>query len=248
MFSVEQSRRASFQAEIDIHAESLWSVALWLTKRWSAADTLLLKTVSKSYGSWPVFDKSISRKAWFFGILAGAYFDDRSMPPKPGTLLPLRTFELAAEASGQGRTRTSPLNSQELATLVQLSDASIKGAIARLSPESRFLLLLRFREKFSYADIAYITALREDEVKSRLSNLRRHTPRYILRQTDRVAVSLDNISSARPDRGHRTAPLVDGSVAFGAVSQLDNESGVVADSVSNQLSRQSPRHDRDSSL
>lgn len=183
MFSREQSHRESFEAEFNRHFESLLDIALWLTKRRSAAEQLLLNTATQAYRAWPKTDHASSPRVWLLGILTRMYFAGHSTRQLLGPASRREAPTRAANKPDRIPHRTPPLSASELAALIALPDASVKGAVARLSSRSRLLLLLLFRERCSYTDIAHITTLSEGEVRSRLGSLRHEATHFILLQT-----------------------------------------------------------------
>jgi DNA-directed RNA polymerase specialized sigma24 family protein len=93
-------------------------------------------------------------------------------------------------AGGQGGSRVpshfGPIDSRGLSLLNEIPGVVFRGAIARLRAQSRLIMLLRFREQFSYDEVAFITDVSEDTVKSVLSRYRQSIPRYIIEHEDRI--------------------------------------------------------------
>jgi hypothetical protein len=98
------------------------------------------------------------------------------------------------------------------------------------------MLILLYRERFSYAEIVYITDLPESTIKAMLIRLRRLMPGYILESADRLRETVDNrptvetrgrksyrehVSLARPS-AYTRAPRANAST-----ERWENEGGTV---------------------
>ncbi len=189
MPTVKTARRERFEEDTVPHLEALWRIALWLTMRRSYAETLVLKTMTQAYCSWHRDSDTAGSKAWSFRILAREFFEVGTGKRLPGRFPPEHG---TTGAKGCRRCPPTSIKGWELSLLSNLSDVSVKGATARLRVQSRLIMILLFRERFSYADIAYITNLRRDSVKSTLSRLRRLIPRYLVQNADCFVTEADS--------------------------------------------------------
>lgn len=194
-------RQVRFEKDTDPYVEGLWRTALWLTKRWSLAEQLVLKTMTEAYRSWSESDETIDSKARLFRILSREFMEAGYPKDRRDWYLPEESAATADNGNGNGngngqRAHVS-IDERELLILTKIPDVSIRGVIARLRPESRLIIILKMHEEFSYADIAFITDLRRDSVRSILQRLRRLIPQYVLhKSTCLTGVANDHPSTA----------------------------------------------------
>lgn len=206
------SRREKFERDTFPHVEALQASALWLTMRWTNAEALVLKTMTKAYRSWHNSPDRSSDKARLFRILVREVsglgyrrFQNRGYLPENG--------ETAANKdNGHGHHQSESIDRRELSQLTGIPGIYVRAAIARLRPLSRLIMTLLFRERFSHADIGYITDLRDDSVKSILSRLRRLIPRYLLQHAEspvawRVSPAAFKVRRLLPGKVKRLGPF-----------------------------------------
>jgi len=203
MNTVKSARRQRFEADTFPHLEALWRTALALTMRLSYAEDLVLRTMTKAYPTWHGSVDTVGSKTRLFRILAREFSGAGNRRNQPGQFLH-ENGKTGANNGDSGRQYGVPsIDPRELLLVSRISDVSAKGAIARLRPESRLIMLLLMRERFSHADIAYITDLRKDSVKSIFGRLRRLIPRYLIQRADcsvtaadsRTALQVQGVSS-----------------------------------------------------
>jgi DNA-directed RNA polymerase specialized sigma24 family protein len=170
---------------------------MWLTLRRSAAENLVLETMAQAYRSWQNPTETIGSKARLFRTLTRERFG--AMAPRyriePMTHCQWR----AAVGLVDNRTTKAPMAvaADDMVVLSSLSDVTVKGAVARLKVRPRLILLLLMREEFSYADIAYITDIRETTVRTLLSRLRHRIPHYLARLAE-IPIDADGCSELTP--------------------------------------------------
>ncbi|MCB2229851.1 hypothetical protein KQH82_03980 [bacterium] len=185
MDSAKSGRRKQFEKDAFPHFEALWKSALWLTMRSSSAEELLAESLTKAYLTWHDCDSELDSKARLFRVMA------REFAPV-GTRQRLAVEFLPEFGTAENNDDNSEFLSVSAARLRSLQDVTIpnmriKGAIARLRPMSRLVIILLVREEFSYAEIAYITDLRRASVKAIVGRLHRYLPRYLARYADAPA-------------------------------------------------------------
>jgi DNA-directed RNA polymerase specialized sigma24 family protein len=151
-------------------------------------ESLVLKTMTQAYHSWPGSDSTVTAKLRLFRILAREFRNTGNREQPSHWFLPPQS-EIAAgngDCDPQGSDEVAPHGGEPL-TSTEMTKMAIDRAIARLDVQPRLIMILLFRENFSYADIVYITELSKDSVKSTLGRLRRLIPRYVLKTTDSQA-------------------------------------------------------------
>ena len=183
---MKSTRRERFEEDTLGYLEALWRSALRLTMRKDLAEQLVLRTMTRAYRSWPDADDTVSAKVRLFRTLAREYSCAGTHGRHTGWFVPQQGGIAAGNGNGNGdpqHSKTSP-DQWERLTSSAVSVLSVDEAIARLDIQPRLIMILLFREHFSYSEIAYITDLPKDLVKSTLGRLRRLIPRYILKHDD----------------------------------------------------------------
>jgi DNA-directed RNA polymerase specialized sigma24 family protein len=210
MITRRSVRRQTFETDTFLHLDALYRTAVCLTMRRSLADDLVLSTMRRAYRSWHKPADAVSDKARLFRILARSFFEANPQIHKPGRYLSESLGSAALMEEGNGHHNKASIGHQQLPLLMMAPDVSVMGTIARLRPHSRLMMILLFREQFSYADIAYVTDLDENVVRSILTRLRRLVPLYLAKHAEPAAeadgdaewtdhsVSLEYLSEAVP--------------------------------------------------
>lgn len=182
MKDTRSSERRHFEEETMPYLAVLLSSAQWLTMRSSHAEKLVFGTMAHAYRNWNLIEEPVSVKARLFRALFKTFSDSDLRSHKAPWLTPKRRRHDDPEDSIALRSMDHDLQRPELALLQTLPTGAVRDAVSRLSARSRFIMLLLFREQFSYAEIGYITGLRLDSLKTILSQLRKLVPRYLIGQ------------------------------------------------------------------
>ena len=224
------------------HLDSLRQSALWLTLRGILAEELVMKTMTRSYREWHVSDDLVGNKVRLFRVLTREFFGFGRQGRQWYDSMPFRSEGSPTNASPDLRspqTRMSTIEQSQLQTLNGIPCVLVKGAIAHLRPHSRLMLMLLYREQFSYADIGYITDLPMSSVKAALTRLREQLPRYILEFAGHFNGTTDNQPVVGTDTGEsdrerqhvtHTLPFISPQVvrADTTAENWENEGGTVA--------------------
>jgi len=138
-------KRKSFETETLPYLDILWQTSLWLTMKGYKADDLVQDTYTKAFQLWDQSISEINCKTWLFNILTGLY---------------LNNFRQESHLS-------SPIfaNSAEESFFYR---NNISAAFANLPSDIRLVMLLSILGDFSYQEIAEISRLKLEIVKSRL--------------------------------------------------------------------------------
>jgi RNA polymerase sigma-70 factor, ECF subfamily len=187
-------QRVKFEQDAFPHLEALWRTALWLTTRWSKAERLVLEAMARAYETWHSPNDAVGNKARLFKtlLLEFALESGENGTSEQISSKPVST-PTTIDIGGQRYSDASTTH-QELQQLSRISEVSVKGAIARLALPARLAMILRFQEGFSYRELAYITDLHEDSIKSILNQYRRHIPQYLIRRAEAVAAADGHIA------------------------------------------------------
>ncbi|MFH2050065.1 MAG: sigma-70 family RNA polymerase sigma factor [bacterium] len=173
-------QRKRFEEATFPYLEALWRTALRLTEQRNLADNLVLKTITKAYSLWKNTTDTVCTKKWLFRILARELFEVESQQCWLGHYI--REYSAANVIDTWNFVPVS-IDNRVLSVLPSLSNENMKEAISRLKPQPRLILLLLVREHFTYEEIAYITDLQKESVRTILSRCRRQIYRYLLTQT-----------------------------------------------------------------
>lgn len=184
--------RIHFEEETFPHLAELLSSAQWLTMRSSYAEELVSGTITHAYRNWNLTEEPVSIKARLFRALFKTFLDSDLRSHKAPWLTPKRRRHDDLEDSVPLQSVDHDLQRPEFALLQTLSTGAVRDAVSRLSARSRFIMLLLFREQFSYAEIGYITGLRLDSIRAILGRLRRLVPHYLIRQTEIATIVSDH--------------------------------------------------------
>ncbi len=184
------ARRKVFEKDTSPHVDALWRTALWLTLRGSLAENLILKTMTRAYQEWQDSEDLVNSKARLFRTLTREFFGfgKHKRHCQPSSAFLSENIRTIADPQGRNpQVTTAAIGYSQLPLLADTSQVAVKGAIARLRPRSRLMLILLLRERYSYADIAYITDIRESSVKAILTRLRRLIPLYLAEHAELAA-------------------------------------------------------------
>lgn len=175
-------RRKAFENDTFPHLDALGRTALWLTMHSRLAEDLVLTAMTQAYREWQDSRESVSSKVRLFRMLAREFFGFGMRQRRYQTSTSFHSENIKTTERPEGRNlqaTTAAISRSQLPLLADIPHVAVKGAIARLRPHSRLLLILLYREHYSYADIAYITDIRESSVKAILTRLRRLLPHHL---------------------------------------------------------------------
>ncbi|MBU0985533.1 MAG: hypothetical protein KKA42_16790 [candidate division Zixibacteria bacterium] len=190
METAELGTRDEFEAEAMPHLVALWRTARLLNRRLSVAEDLVARTMIRAYRTWHDGVEAGDIRLWLFRILVREYNGTRGRWESDGEFS-LRPADFVTTAGG-GKLPDPPAlpASRKKLTPDGITVGSVRHAISRFDPRSRLIVALLLRERFSYADIAYICDLRRESVKSILVGLRNDIPLYLLQYRDQSGMEV----------------------------------------------------------
>lgn len=200
MHTTNSAQRSAFEKEAMPHLGVLWRTAVWLTMRSGIAEDLVLKTTSRAYCSWPDSVGTVGCRVWLLRIMAEEFFGALDRKDQSGWFLSESHKALVDTTDGDHSYTDASIDPRGLQVLSGMSGESVKGAIARLDPQSRFIILLLMREQLSWGEIAYVTDLPRETVRSIVSRFQRLLPRYLVRRKGRLASSSGSYNATRRHR------------------------------------------------
>ena len=157
---------AEFSRAALSHIDSLYGMALRLTRRAADAEDLVQDTYLKAFRSAHQFEAGTNLKAWLFTILHNAFRNNRRHDGRN----PVDVDSEAVErAPNEGPADQSPEQILSRQTL----DADLQAALDALPEAFRQAVWLRDVEELSYAEIARVLDVPIGTVMSRISRGRR---------------------------------------------------------------------------
>ena len=148
------------------HIDSLYGMALRLTRRAADAEDLVQDTYLKAFRSAHQFEAGTNLKAWLFTILHNTFRNNRRHDGRSPVDVDSDVVERAAN---EGPADQSP---EQLLTRQSL-DADLQAALDALPDAFRQAVWLRDVEELSYGEIARVLDVPLGTVMSRISRGRR---------------------------------------------------------------------------
>ena len=157
---------ARFEADALSHIDSLYGIALRLTRRGSDADDLVQDTYLKAFRSAAQFKRGTNLKAWLFTILYNTFRNMRRDDGRSPIDIDSEAVEQAAGSSPRD------LTPEQILTRAAL-DEDLQAALDALPGAFRQAVWLRDVEELTYAEIAEVLGIPIGTVMSRISRGRR---------------------------------------------------------------------------
>jgi RNA polymerase sigma-70 factor (ECF subfamily) len=169
-------RRGSFENEVLVHLDSLYGVAVRMTRDNAAAEDLVHDAVIKAIRAWDQYEPGTNLKAWLLRILTNTFINryrrgglERDVLEGPDAD-PLSDRWIGA-ATMRG------MREPEREALAPIVEAEVQRALDSLPEHFRMAIVLSDVEGLSYREIADVMACPIGTVMSRL-----HRGRAILQQ------------------------------------------------------------------
>jgi len=163
----ESTITTSFEETALPHLDTLYRVALRLTRDPSRAEDLVQDAVLRAFRAWDRFEPGTNARAWLVTILRNIFINDyrrsrrEPVPVNLDLIEPRLFFHDLAERDPEGE------------FFSELVDERILAAVDALPTEFREAVVLSDMEGMSYADIAQALGVPIGTVKSRLFRGRR---------------------------------------------------------------------------
>ena len=174
-FRRSSTRRTGADADADAaefaraalsHIDSLYGMALRLTRRAADAEDLVQDTYLKAFRSAHQFEAGTNLKAWLFTILHNTFRNNRRHDGRNPVDV---DSEVVERAAGEGPADQTPEQILSRQTL----DADLQAALDALPDAFRQAVWLRDVEELSYAEMAKVLDIPIGTVMSRISRGRR---------------------------------------------------------------------------
>lgn len=161
-----QPADSAFVSDALSHIDSLYGMALRLTRRPADAEDLVQDTYLKAFRASGQFERGTNLKAWLFTILHNTFRNMRRHDGRNPVDVDSDKVELAVDRVAESQ---SP---EQLLTRATI-DVDLQAALDALPEVFRQAVWLRDVEEFSYADIAKMVGVPVGTVMSRISRGRR---------------------------------------------------------------------------
>ena len=148
------------------HIDSLYAMALRLTRRPADAEDLVQDTYLKAFRARTQFERGTNLKAWLFTILHNTFRNVRRHDGRNPVDVDSERVEQAVDHVAEEHTP------EQLLTRATL-DADLQAALDAMPDVFRQAVWLRDVEEFSYAEIARVLDIPVGTVMSRISRGRR---------------------------------------------------------------------------
>lgn len=159
-------RDPEFSRDVLSHIDSLYGMALRLTRRPADAEDLVQDTYVKAFRASDQFERGTNLKAWLFTILHNTF---RNMRRHDGR----NPVDVDSEKVEQAVDRVAEEQTPEQLLTRATIDADLQAALDALPDVFRQAVWLRDVEEFSYAEIARMVGVPVGTVMSRISRGRR---------------------------------------------------------------------------
>jgi RNA polymerase sigma-70 factor, ECF subfamily len=171
--------RLAFQQLYETHKDRVYSIALHFSGNDSSARDISQQVFLKLFTSIGQFRRDAEFTTWLYRIVANMCIDEQR---KRKRLVPFN------EAVELGRSQTT--GGQEEKFVRKQLAATVRQAIAGLSPKLRIVILLKYVEELSYEEIGETLGCSQGTVASRLN--RGH--KALARKLDHLRGRIDSIA------------------------------------------------------
>jgi RNA polymerase sigma-70 factor, ECF subfamily len=158
-----------FEREVMPHLQSLYGVAMRMTKSESDAEDLVQDAILRAYRFWDGFESGTNARAWLMRIMTNLFRNRYRERAREQEIL----GEAEASTANVGQFQGSAPRDAESALFGRMLSRDVEKALALLPPEFRLPVILADLEDLSYKEIADIMECPAGTVMSRLYRGRR---------------------------------------------------------------------------
>jgi RNA polymerase sigma-70 factor (ECF subfamily) len=176
--------RSRFEELVIRHRNSAFNLAYWILQSREDAEDAVQDAYVRAYRAFDTFSGDEAR-AWLLAIVRNVAYSALEARKRSRNVI-----KLSEEvSSGDGVDAVSQEPSPEALLIVQEGQQMLLGALTRLPPIHRDILILREMEGLSYAEISEITGVAIGTVMSRLSRARAELLRSVRGQFRKPTVT-----------------------------------------------------------
>jgi RNA polymerase sigma-70 factor (ECF subfamily) len=187
MWTSKNHKRKDFEKAALEHLDTLYGVALRLTRNQQNAEDLVQDTFVRALRFYDSFEWGTNIRAWLLRILTNTFINtyrrgqkERQVAESPEHAL---THESLMSAQSMGHLRDP--ESQAMAGLVR---RELEAAVAELPDDFRMVVVLADVHGFSYREIAEIQGCPIGTVMSRLHRARKALQRRLMEQAQAAGI------------------------------------------------------------
>lgn len=179
---MDATARQAFEKTALPHIDSLFGVALRMTRNRAAAEDLVQDTLVRAYRFWHRFETGTSIRAWLFTILRNTFVNSYHRDVRQRKHADHLTHQAStlAESGAAGLANGPP--SPEAAVAAKTIAEAVHLALEEVPEDFRLAVLLADIEGLSYKEIAAVMQCPVGTVMSRLYRGRRHLKKILERQ------------------------------------------------------------------
>ncbi|MCA9658738.1 MAG: sigma-70 family RNA polymerase sigma factor [Myxococcales bacterium] len=199
---MDATARQAFEEIALPHLDSLFGVALRLTRDRATAEDLVQDTIVRAYRFWHRFEQGTSIRAWLFTILRNTFVNDYHRKTRERR----RTEALTHQASSLGETGAAGMASAppspEQAVASKTAAEAVHAALDEVGEDFRLAVILADIEGLSYKEIAAVMECPIGTVMSRLYRGRRQLKKVLERRIAAAEPNAPISLEAYRKRGH----------------------------------------------
>ena len=169
MFFSRTNTETEFEQEVMPHLQTLYSVALRMTRSEGDAEDLVQDTILRAYRFWDGYTAGSNCRAWLMRIMTNVFRNRYREHARAQEIL----GEAEASAANLGQFQGTAPRDAESALFGRMLSRDVERALATLPPEFRLPVILADLEDLSYKEIADIMECPAGTVMSRLYRGRR---------------------------------------------------------------------------
>ena len=183
-----------FQREVMPHLQSLYGVAMRMTKSESDAEDLVQDAILRAYRFWDGFESGTNARAWLMRIMTNLFRNRYRERAREQEIL----GEAEASTANVGQFQGSAPRDAESALFGRMLSRDVEKALALLPPEFRLPVILADLEDLSYKEIADVMECPAGTVMSRLYRGRRMLQKML---SDYASQAADDGSATQAANG-----------------------------------------------
>jgi RNA polymerase sigma-70 factor (ECF subfamily) len=195
-----RTTQADFEREVMPHLQSLYGVALRMTKSESDAEDLVQDAILRAYRFWDGFESGTNARAWLMRIMTNLFRNRYREKAREQEIL----GEAEASTANVGRFQGSAPRDAESALFGRMLSRDVEKALALLPPEFRLPVILADLEDLSYKEIADIMECPAGTVMSRLYRGRRMLQKMLSDYASQAGGE-----AVEPSQGNAAEPAAD---------------------------------------
>lgn len=162
----KQGNRDAFQKLMEKYSPQIYNLSYRLTKNETDAKDIFQETFIKAFKSVKQFKEKSEFSTWLYRIAVNLWINETKKPERRKILSLNGTTEEGDNGMFAQFADTNPLPGEELEKK-QLQEI-VQSQIAKLNPEQRLVIVLRYIENKSYVEIAEICKCNIGTVGSRI--------------------------------------------------------------------------------